>query len=99
MLSVAPDLRWITLRAPNQTTEMWYGELTNTLRCDEVAICELLLLAQLSDDGYVAANCIINKLFKSKSDNEPIGNPSAFVHSSVNNASYHLEGRPFNINL
>ena len=74
---------WVTLRVPNQTVEMWYDELTKTFQCDEVAICELLLLAQLSDDGYVAANSIINKLFKSESDNRPITNPSVFVYTRV----------------
>ena len=59
---------------------MWYDELIDTFGCDKTAICELLLLAQLSGAGYIEANLIISKLFKSKSDNRPIANPSAFMH-------------------
>ena len=81
----------VTFRVPNQTIEMWYDELIDTFQCDEVAICELLLLAQLSDDGYIEANSIISKLFKSKSDNEHIDNPSAFIHRCVNNARNDME--------
>ena len=42
---------WVTTRGPNQTVEMWYDELTTTFRCDNAAICELVLLAQLSPGG------------------------------------------------
>ena len=28
---------WVTTRGPNQTVEMWYDELIETFRCDEVA--------------------------------------------------------------
>ena len=59
---------------------MWYDEPIDTFGCDKTAICELLLLAQLSGAGYIEANLFINKLFKSKSDSKPIANYSAFMH-------------------
>ena len=70
---------WVVPGSRN-TLEVWYDELIDTFQCDEVAICELLLLAQLSDAGYIEANSVISQLFKSKSDNRPIANPSAFMH-------------------
>ena len=55
-------------------------------QCDEVAVCELVLLAQHSPEGHIEANSILKKLFKSRSDKRAIDNPSAFIHGCCKNA-------------
>ena len=70
---------WVVTGGRN-AVEMWYDELIDTFGYDKTAICELLLLAQLSGAGYIEANLFISKLFKSKSDSRPIANYSAFMH-------------------
>ena len=62
---------------------MWYDVLTRTFHCDRASIMELILLAQLSPEGYDAANGIISKIFKAVSDSKTLDNPSGFLHLSV----------------
>jgi hypothetical protein len=47
---------------------------------------ELILLAQLSPEGYAAANGIISKIFKAVSDKKTLDNPSGFLHRCAQNA-------------
>ena len=53
---------------------------------DEVSQQELLLLAALSPEGWLAANSVLAKLAKKAAVAEAIRNPSAFVHACVMNA-------------
>ena len=40
-----------------------------------------MLLSQHSEEGYRAANNIMAKLMKKKTDNEELRNPSGFIHT------------------
>ena len=71
--------------------EVWYDELVGRFGCDRDSIRGLYGLAQLSQRGYEEANSIVWKMFKKVCDKEHIGNPSAFLHNSVNLASNALQ--------
>ena len=53
---------------------------------DRDALKSLVLLAQLSDEGFRASNSIMAKLYQKKMNWDPLENPSAFVFSSVRKA-------------
>ena len=61
---------------------------------DPNAMAELFLLAQHSADGFHAASSIMWKIAKKTSGNEPLGNPSAFVHACVRNGRKRIEADP-----
>ena len=46
----------------------------------------LILLSQLSPGGHREANKLVDKILKSVTDRKPLGNPSAFTTTSVENA-------------
>ena len=71
-------------RAP--TVEYWRETLENKFGCDEASIMGLVLLSQVSPQGYEEANSIIGKLIKAVSDDRAIRKPSAFVAQSTENA-------------
>ena len=68
----------------------WVDTLTSH-HVDELAQKELFLLAQHSERGKEEANQVISKILKKATNAEYMSNPSAFVHSSVQNARYHLQ--------
>ena len=61
---------------------------------DPNAMAELFLLAQHSADGFHAASSTMCKIAKKTSGNEPLGNPSAFVHACVRNGRRRIEADP-----
>ena len=69
----------------------WANVLSEEFNCDRTSIQELFCLAQHSDEGWKAANLIISKLLKKRSDHEEIRNPSAFVHSCAKSARHSLD--------
>lgn len=69
----------------------WWLSVLNAVGCDETAQQELFLLAQHDENGYKAANHLMSKLLKKKTDNEMPRNVSAFVHKCVLNARYKLQ--------
>ena len=46
----------------------------------------LILLSQLSPGGHREANKLVDKILKSVTDRKPLGNPSAFATTGVENA-------------
>lgn len=46
----------------------------------------LILLSQLSPGGHREANKLVDKILKSVTDRKPLGNPSAFTTTGVENA-------------
>ena len=77
---------WATFeRDPKQ----WW-ELLDSYDCDDTSRQSLFLLAQLSDEEYVAANHLLSKLVKKTADGENIANPSAFIHKGAKNARQDL---------
>ena len=65
---------------------MWHDELRYKFGCDLDSIGELILLAQLSEDGYYEANTIMSKMLKKKSDKADLRNCSGFLHKCIKNA-------------
>lgn len=74
--------KWVSFeRSPQQ----WAGFLQDA-GVDERAAQDIFLLAQMSDEGWMAANSIIAKLVKKRSDGETFKNVSGFIHTCVKNA-------------
>lgn len=81
--SFAPNMpKWVSFeRSPKQ----WACFLQDA-NVDERAAQDIFLLAQMSDEGWMAANSIIAKLVKKRSDGEIFKNVSGFIHTCVKNA-------------
>ena len=69
--------------------KVWWA-LLDTLHVDEPAKMALFNLAQRGREGYTRANELVGKLIKKLNDQQPLGNPSGFVFSSVLNASHKM---------
>ena len=70
--------------------EKWTDNLRDDFGCDEDSIKDLYLLAQHSEDGRRHANNIVAKMYKKRSDNSELSNPSGFLHSCVKTARHQL---------
>ena len=86
LVGTARDHTWATT---DSNIEVWWGVLLNA-GVDQPAVQALFNLAQLSTDGYRAANNIVNALLKQESDARWCLKPSAWVHSSVQKARHKL---------
>ena len=91
----APEINcrppWCVVDDRRNTVDVWYDELAYRFGCARESICGLMLLAQLSPQGYVEANSIMWKMFKKVCDKEHIGRPSVFLHNSANLARIALQ--------
>ena len=74
--------KWVSFE---RRPEVW-SEVLQDYGVDVTAGKDLFLLATHSDAGWQAANSIIAKLLKKKSDGEVFSNVSGFVHTCVTNA-------------
>ena len=66
-------------------------DVLNKWGIDATSRMELILLGQLSAAGAEQANWIVSKLLKKAADGDVLQNPSAFLHSAVMKARYHLQ--------
>jgi hypothetical protein len=82
---LSPD--WATFE---QNPHVWWMKMQEW-GIDEDGQADLFLLAQHSPEGWRAANSLMAKILKKKSDGEELRKPGAFIHAGCRNARHAIE--------